>query len=737
MKKKIFRIIALVLCVMLCAGMTVSAKSSDSFIHYQTLANITAIGRDMYVPTQEITDYSIYQDLLKKQEELNPETPDQDVEEGSEEESEEEIEQEEILEGATDIFAKDGYIYVLNGANSRLFVLNSDLSFNREIIIKTADGTEESYTEAANIFIDRNNVLYLSDTKGERLIICDIEGNVKTYLTLPDSEIIPDDFLYQPTSVVVDYDGNVYVLSLGSFYGALLFSPEYEFKGFYGANTVQYTALDALSYIWDLLTNTDAKRAQSERVLPYAFNDINIDKQGYLYTVTAATSTTTNTPGQVSMLSPNGINILYKRDPHGASVSSSGVQFAEGEVIRNVTTSRVQNFIGIAIDSSEFIHILDSRYGLIYMYDSDCNLISAYGGGVGQGNQLGLFKNASAITINGDNVLVLDAEKMSITVFEPTEYGNLVHEAQPLYLAGNYVEAKTLWEEILAMDSNSVYAYRGLAKANYVEGNYDAAIKYAELSYDYATYDNAFQQVRNNFINDNFTWVFFGLLLALVGFIVLVIYFKKREKALISNVKIHTLFSTLVHPFDAFKDIKYKKHGSGLIAAILIVLFTVSSVLKDTGSSFLFRTANPSYYNALFTLAKTVGLVLLWVICNYLASVLMQGKGTFKEIVYATSYALLPVIAGNFINTILSYVLTYDDVTFMTAISTVTLIYTGYLLFIGLTTMHDYGMGKFLLNTVVALFFMILVVFILFMVGIMLQQLFTFIVTLYMEVAYR
>ena len=706
MKKTIFRVVALVLCFMLCAGITVSAKSSESFIHYQTVGQeITTVGRDMYIPKQEVVNQE-FGDLG-------------------------------ILEGATDIFSKDGYIYVLNGENSKLYVLNSDLSFNKEIVIRAEDGTEESYKGAANIFIDQNNNLYLSDTKGERLLVTDMEGNVKRVVTVPESEVIPDDFLYQPTSVIVDDDGNIYVLSLGSFYGALFFSPEYEFKGFYGANTVKYTALDVISHIWDLLTNTDAKRAQSERVLPYAFNDINIDKQGYLYTVTAATSSTTNTPGQVSMLSPNGINILYKRDPHGASVSSSGVQFAEGQVIKSVASYRLQNFIGIAIDSSEFIHILDSKYGLVYVYDSDCNLITTYGGGVGQGDQLGLFQTACAITIVDDDVLVLDNTKMSITRFVATDYGKLVHKAQPLYLAGNYTEAKELWQEILAMDSNSLYAYRGLGKACYVEGDYEAAIKYSELACDYATYDNAFQQVRNDFINNNFTWIFFGIIIALAALVGVLIYFKKRTTSLVKNVKLHTLFNTLVHPFDAFKDIKYKNQGSSLIAVILIALFTVSSVVRATASSFLFRTTDPTNYNSLFTLAKTVGLVVLWIICNYLSSVLMQGKGTFKDIAIATSYSLVPVIAGNFIITILSYFLTYDDITFITAISTVTLIYTGYLLFVGITTVHDYGMGKFLFNTLVALFFMILVVFIVFMVGIMLQQLFTFIVTLYMEVAYR
>ena len=117
MKKTIFRIIALVLCIIMSAGITVSAKSSESFSHYSAVGTtLTAVGRDMYIPVKEVTDLTLGQ---------------------------------EMLEGATDIFAKDDYIYLLNGEKSKLFVLNSDFTFNREIIIKTEDGSEVNFKGTA------------------------------------------------------------------------------------------------------------------------------------------------------------------------------------------------------------------------------------------------------------------------------------------------------------------------------------------------------------------------------------------------------------------------------------------------------------------------------------------------------------------------------------------------------------------------------------------------------------
>jgi hypothetical protein len=72
--------------------------------------------------------------------------------------------------------------------------------------------------------------------------------------TLPDSPLIPEGFKYRPVKVVADSRGYVYILSEGSYYGALLYAPATsgtakEFIGFYGANTVTNNILDAIGAV--------------------------------------------------------------------------------------------------------------------------------------------------------------------------------------------------------------------------------------------------------------------------------------------------------------------------------------------------------------------------------------------------------------------------------------------------------------------------------------------------------
>ncbi len=151
----------------------------------------------------------------------------------------------------------------------------------------------------------------------------------------------------------------------------------------------------------------------------------------------------------------------------------------------------------------------------------------------------------------------------------------------------------------------------------------------------------------------------------------------------------------------------------------------------------MFRTADVNNYNSLYTLASTGGLVLLWIIANWLVATIMTGKGTLSEITQATAYSLQPIIIANVLVTLLSYMLTYNDVALINGIAFVGTLFTLFLIIIGNMTVHDYSLSKFLLTTVVTIFLMIVIVFILFMAFIMLQQLYNFIYAVYMEVVYR
>ena len=701
MKKFIIRVVSLCVVAVMLFGFSAQAAMGPSYTHWETAGQIkqTVPARDMYRPIKSFGAAELGFD--------------------------------EPLEGITDIFCTpDGMTYVLCGNESKLLLLNKDYTLNKEIHVVDEEGEEIDFEGALGVYVEKDTI-YLCSTNESTILVLDLDGKLLNEIVLPESDVIPDDFLFQPTEVARDADNNLYILSQGSYYGALVFDEELNFTGFYGANTVEYTVLDFFGYIWDLLTMTDDKREKEIRTLPYAFVSMTADSEGFIYTTTSSSS------GQIKMLSPGGTNIMKSHGIDGVAVDSNSFKFAETKLILTYKKYMSQKMAVIDVNDDGYIYALESLYGLIYIYDSECNLLSTFGGGVELGDERGMFSTATAMCLNGNQIVVGDSETCRITVFEMTEYGALVQKAQNKYFDGDYVDAIPMWEEVLTMDSNSRLAYRSLAKAYYSLGDYKKSMDYAEIAYDYVTYDQAYRQVRNGIIADNFVWIFVGIIVVVALVVLYLMYMKKRETSLFSNIKLRTLMNTFIHPFQTFTDIKYKGYGSLPAAIVIIALFAFTSTLKITGSSFLYRSVDVYNYNSLFTLATTAGLLVLWIVANWLACTLMEGKGRMDEIAIVTAYSMIPMIAFNLLYTVLSYSLSYEDVAILNGLATVMVIFTGYLLIVAIMTVHEYTFGKFVLSTVITIFFMILVVFVIFMMVIMLQQLFNFINSLYTEVAYR
>lgn len=643
---------------------------------------------------------------------------------------------EENFVGISDIFVSStGLIYIISSESSYITVLNNDYSLNSRITL-IDNGAEVDFTGAQGIYADDSGI-YVCDTQNSRVIFAKHDGTVIQYLGLPESDIVPKNLLYQPIRLAKDNDGYTYILSNGCYYGTLVYSPEGEFAGFYGANNVKSTALDTLEYLWDLFTSNETKDAAKEKTLPYAFVDLCFDSEGYMFTCTGTTQTGSKITGQIRKISPSGSNILFQRTKDSKFITSDSVNFVEKRLINRYSGPRRQNIISIDIDEQGFLYALDQTYGLVYVYDRECNLISAFGGGVGKGQIKGTFMKATALALNGSSVLVGDADTGSITVFEITDYGKNLMTAQYNYLNGDYTESEPYWSKVISYDRGNQLAYKGLAMIYYMKGDMSSALEYAKAGLDYNVYDLAYQKVLKDYISDNFVWLFPLILVAIALSIGLFVVKNKKNIVIIKNAKFNTAISVLIHPFDSFSAIKYKKKGSLLIASLITFLFYISSMLNMVGVSFLFTNTSVNNYNILYTIAQTVGLILLWSVVNWLISTLFQGKGSLKEVFIVTAYSITPIIIFNFIRVICSYFLPLSGLSFFNGLYTVVLIFVFFLLCIGMITVHEFSFSKFLLTAIITILSMMLVIFIAFMMIILLQQLWNFIIAIYMEVIYR
>jgi len=615
---------------------------------------------------------------------------------------------------------KDGNIYMLSD-NGTIISFNENFSLIQKYLTVDSNGEPVQCNGAQGIYVESPEELYIADTQNARVLICK-NGVVVSEINRPESSIIPSDFVFKPIKVTKDSKGYLYILSSGCYYGALLFNEKGEFDSFFGANTVNASILTVFQNIWDRLTQNDIKRSKTVKSLPYQFADIYIDNRGFVYTCTGKIEGTAR--GQVRVLSPGGINILS---------GSSSINFGEKSLVTRLGQKKQQNFCSIQADKRGFIYVLDATYGLIYIYDSDANMITAFGGGNGLGTQKGVFSSACSMVVQNEKVFVADSLRNCITVFQCTDYGKLVLDAQEMTLNADYQRARPLWEKVLALDSQNMLALRGLAKAAFDISEYELAMHYAEECFDNTIYSDALSMLQKEFIKRNFAWIAALAVSFIAVLVFFLVYSIKHQVVLIRNTRLRVMFSTFVHPFNSFNDIKYRNQGSLLIACVLAVFLFISSVISVTEVNFRFTSFDAKTHNSLFQLVQTIGLVLLWSIAGWGASTLMEGKGKLKDIFIVTSYATLPLIVNNFISTLLSHIISSGNI--LSVLNTLAWILTAIILSVGLMVINDFSFPRMLLSVIFTILLMILAIFVIFMVGVLITEFFSFFMEIINEIS--
>lgn len=622
-----------------------------------------------------------------------------------------------------DVFVGENNIFLLDGKSSKILVLDKEYKLVKEYKTLVYNGEEIQFSGAKGVSAF-GDLIYICDTERERVLAIDSDGIVKKEITRPQSAIIPNDFRYSPIEYAIDSQGYSYILCEGSYHGMLLISPEDEFISFFASNDVALGIGEALSNIWERVFPNTKKKSGSKSVLPYSIVGLCVDNKDFIYTVTGTTGEL-GQKGQIRKLyHGNGENIL----------KAGNINFAdEGYNTSKVAGALTQDLCSVDVDQNGYIYCLDATYGRIFMYDEMGTMLSAFGGGLGEGEQVGTYKSACSIAVSGKDILVCDKLKNTVTVYSPTELGSLISEGRKLALNGEYVPAIDIWKKVLSMDSNCQVAYSGLARAYLAQNDYQNALQMAKKGYDRATYSLAFSEIRSEWLSENF-WLFFALLfLLIVGVATVLIVTTKRKIVSTNNKELQLFSSVLFHPIDTFTEIKEKNLGSIGLSVLAVSIFFIIKVLRSIYGGFLFTYYDVSEFNALWELARTVGIVVLWIAANWLVCSLREGNGKLREISIVVSYSLIPLILNDLIQLVLSNVLLNDEAAFLSIINTIAYIVFFLMLTFGSMIIHDYSFGKFLGTTVMTILAMAIVVFLIILIIILFQQFSGFVWTVFME----
>ena len=302
--KKLRRIFAMLLCLVMMAGMTASAETPyktytvDGYGYvletqsaYNPLAAITKVGETAFVSPMDMA------------------------------------------------IGKEGNLYIADAGAHVILICSRD----GEQVGSIGEGILQTPT---GVYVTEDGTVYVADKDAKKVFVFDAQGNVTAEYGKPDSPIYGNSMDFKPTKVVANKTGTMYIICEGNMNGIVQLSPVEggSFLGYFGTN---YTSLSPFQMIQRVIL-TDAQRAQMLSNIPSTPTNLHIDDTGLIYTVTQGDKETS-----LKKLNIAGKNLLDS-DPYYADLPAA------------VTTGNYNNIL--VADSDGYIYEYNEDGELLFMF---------------------------------------------------------------------------------------------------------------------------------------------------------------------------------------------------------------------------------------------------------------------------------------------------------------------------------------------------------------------------------
>ena len=645
-------------------------------------------------------------------------------------------------------------VYIADTDNNRIVVL--DRYYKVKFLIENfinEQGVPDSLTAPQGVFITSDKIvngevvpgrIFVCDTNANRIVTFDRDGNFLAVIPEPESELLSEDAVYRPIAVAVDQYDRMYVVSSSTSEGVIVMTDEGEFTGFIGA---QKAAVSLLEVIWRRF-QTEEQRKKQEKITGSEFNNITINSDGFVYVTTSSIDeasvqssiTSKSKSGDfapVKMLNAAGDEIMRR---NGFYPPSGEVDMTKVSVMDQITG--VSTVVDVAVGPEATWSIVDTKRSKVFTYDYEGNLLFAFGDG---GSQLGNinFEGLNAVTYQGDTMLLLDKKAQSFTVYQRTEYGDILIKALENQNNRQYDKAIDDWTEILKRNSNFDTAYIGIGNALYRSGDYEGAMDHYRSAYDTDNYSTAYKEIRKEWISKYILLIPVIVIVLILAWSKFMKYAGKVNKATATSGEKKTyvqellyVFHLIFHPFDGFWDLKHEKRGSVRAGATILAITIIGFYYQAIGQGYI---ANPfaSFYTIFAAILSVVVPLMLWIIANWCLTTLFEGEGSFKDIFVATTYSLLPLPLLMIPATIATNFVLKEELGIVTLLVTFGFIWAGILIFFGTMVTHDFSLGKNFITVLATILGMIVIMFVAILFSTLLTKLVSFVTNIVTELQYR
>lgn len=608
------------------------------------------------------------------------------------------------------MFGENDLLYIADTGNRRIVVYNTITNHvDKEI-------THIDFNQPKGVFVSDRGI-YVADSTADTIFWFDINGNYIRQFDRPTTPSYADPN-YNPNKVVVDNRGNLYVYGEGVSDGIIQLSNTGEFLGYFTSNKVQ---LSITQEIYKLLFTEEQFEDFASRD-PQTFSSLFIDQNSMVYTTTMGTYR----------------NAIKKHNTQGGNIFAQSRTFA------------FEDATDIYVDEQGIIYA-SMQVGTIFVYTADGDFIFNFGASnyiEGQINSdiAGLFSKLASLAVDSKGgIWTLDDRKNFLQSFVPTDYALKIYEALNLYNDRKYDQSIAIWNEVLTLNQMSVIAHDNIAKTYLQQERYEDAMHHFELAGNRAGYSEAYWEVRNVGIQSALGVLIIGLISFLVLSKSLQIVNNKTGKITVwmTPVKkffdrkllkdLFYIFRVMRHPLDSFYEIK-KEHRATFLSAVILYLLLFFIYLNyniNKGFIYQFVAAEDMDLSAIVIGFFSVTLVLI--ISNYLDTSIHDGLGGLKQIFIMFVYSMGPIMLALVSTTILSFVLTYNEVFFLNLLMMVGVGWSFINVFLGMTEIHDYTARQTIKSLLMTVLFTVIIAVIIIILVMMWEQLYMFLEALIKE----
>lgn len=201
----------------------------------------------------------------------------------------------------------------------------------------------------------------------------------------------------------------------------------------------------------------------------------------------------------------------------------------------------------------------------------------------------------------------------------------------------------------------------------------------------------------------------------------------------LDKTKIGWGMRTMFHPYSTFETIRQSGKGSALFALVVFLAVFVTDTIAYSAEGFLFNTNRPEEFNIFLQFFQSELLILLWCVCNWCTTTLLDGEGKLGDIWLFSNYAMLPRVVFGIPLVVLSNVITLEEQMFLTFFQGALWLWCLVILGNGMIVFHQFTLKKVIGSSLLTLLVMACVVFIALLFVSISQQMLQFIQTLLRE----